>query len=554
MKRAVTAICLAICAGGLAFSQPAEAPPRFEAADVSVSPKSPNQFFRTLAHGVYYDIKNATMVDLIRTAYDFDADKVLGGPNWLEMDRFDVRTKLPEDSTADTRKLMLQSLLADRFKVVVHKDTRPLPAYALVAGKKPVLKEADGAGESGCKLQTASGPPPEGGVRLMTMSSNGAATTINLGPGMMIQYECRNITMASFAAGLPKMMGANALGSNAVLDETRLEGKWNFDVRWSLQLIGPAMMNSGDRITVFDAVEKQLGLKLEEKQVPTPVIVVESVNQKPLPNPPETAKLLPEIPAPTEFEVASVKPTDPDARMGFSTQMQPGGRYHVQGMPLRFLVSQAFGSNNRDQIVGLPTWADSERFDVTAKAPSEGPSSPPLDNETVAPMLLSLLKDRFKLAYHTEDRPASTYTLVAGKPKLKKADPASRTFCKTPQPPQGSPPGSRVLNCQNVTMAQFAERLQFISPELSWPVADGTGLEGGWDFTVTFSFGPMFFAGMPRGGDAAAAAPVPTAADPTQGLTIFEAIEKQLGLKLTMLKRPMPVIVIDHIEQKPTEN
>jgi len=94
-------------------------------------------------------LKNATMVDLVRIAYGFDTDKVLGGPSWLEMDRFDVVAKVPEDSTAETQKPMLQSLLQDRFKLVVHKDTRPLPTYALTVGKKAQLKEADGKGEPG---------------------------------------------------------------------------------------------------------------------------------------------------------------------------------------------------------------------------------------------------------------------------------------------------------------------------------------------------------------------------------------------------------------------
>ena len=68
---------------------------------------------------------------------------------------------------------MLQSLLEERFKLVVHKDTKPLPTYALTVGKKPQLKEADGTEETGCKPQTASGAPTEGGVRLMMSNANG---------------------------------------------------------------------------------------------------------------------------------------------------------------------------------------------------------------------------------------------------------------------------------------------------------------------------------------------------------------------------------------------
>jgi uncharacterized protein (TIGR03435 family) len=114
-----------------------------------------------------------------------------------------------------------------------------------------------------------------------------------------------------------------------------------------------------------------------------------------------------------------------------------------------------------------------------------------------------------------------------------------------------------MMTCQNVTMAQFAEKLENTAPGLNWPILDATKLEGGWDFVLTFSqINPaMAMAMAGRGGDAGQpGAAVPTAADPSGAFTIFEAMEKQLGLKLEQQKRSMPVVVIDHIEQKPTEN
>lgn len=555
------------CAVWLGFGQSSEIQPKFEAADVHVSAKTTNPFVRSgPARGGRYEVKTATMVDLIRIAYGFDADKILGGPNWLEMDRFDVIGKVPADSTPDTQKLMLQSTLQDRFKLAVHKDTKPLPTYALVQGKKPQLKEASGSEEPGCKVQPGTGTPAEGGVRLMTMSGpNAAPTTINLGPGMTLQYMCRNMTMPAFAAGLRGMMGAGAsLGPNQVLDETGLEGKWNFDIKYSMQLMGPMMANNSDRISIFDAVEKQLGLKLEEKQIPTPVMVVDSVNRKPTENPPGVAEALPPIPVPTEFEVASIKPTDPNVRMS-RMQMQPGGRLVVEGMPLRFLINRAFNTNNNDLVTGLPPFVQMDRYDITAKVSAGVPSTGQMDMDAMAPMMLALLAERFKMKYHTEERPVTAYSLMPAKPKMKKADPASRTFCKNIPTPPGAPPNSRVFSCQNATMAQFAERLQGMTPDLAWPVLDATGIEGGWDFTLTFSGGQMMMMGGPMmgggrgGGDAGQAAgqpagAVPSASDPVQGYTLFEAMEKQLGLKLEKQKRSMPVIVVDHIEQKPTDN
>ena len=548
MKRAVIWTVLMNSVGWLVLGQSAEPAPKFEIADVHVSAKAVNPFVRTgPVRGGRYEVKNATMVDLIRIAYSFDPDKVLGGPSWLEMDRFDVIAKVPPETMPETRNMMLQSLLEDRFKLKVRKETKPLLTYALTAGKKPQLKEADGKEEPGCRPQAASGPPSEGTIQLFMDDGSGRPTMISLGPGGTIHYVCRNMTMAVFAARLRGMFGAS-VGANDVLDETGLKGNWNFDVKWSF-LMGAMGANAGERISMFDAVEKQLGLKLEERQVPTPVIVVESVNEKPSSNPPEVAEALPPIVFPTEFEVASVKPSSPGGRGGRS-QFQPGGRWNVENMMLGFLITRAFNTNNREQIVGLPDWVDSERFDIVAKAPTSGPSTPAMDMESAAPMIRALFADRFKMTYHTEERPVSAYSLVAAKPKMKKADPASRTFCKNAAAPPGSPPGSQLLTCQNITMAQFADRLQNMAPELSWPVLDATGIEGGWDFALRFSRNVGM--GRGRGGDAEGAAP--SASEPTGAFTLFEAVEKQLGLKLETHKRPMPVIVIDHIEQKPTEN
>jgi uncharacterized protein (TIGR03435 family) len=232
-------------------------------------------------------------------------------------------------------------------------------------------------------------------------------------------------------------------------------------------------------------------------------------------------------------------------------QMQAAGRVTAQGVPMRLLVMRALNVTTSDELAGLPSWADTERFDITAKAPATDPTAPALDAETLAPMLRGLLADRFKMTYHTEERQVAAYSLVAAKPKLKKADPASRASCKFPNPqPPGTPPGSRVMTCQNVSMSQFADRLQRLTPELMQPVLDVTELEGGWDLTLTFNPTAGMMMGPISGGPGGAQA----ASDPSGSYTIFEAMEKQLGLKLEKQKRPMQVFVIDHIEQKPTDN
>lgn len=200
-------------------------------------------------------------------------------------------------------------------------------------------------------------------------------------------------------------------------------------------------------------------------------------------------------------------------------------------------------------MAGIPGWAASAQFDVAAKAPTTGLPGSRLDNDTIAPMLLALLKERLKMTWHTENRVVTAYSLKAMKPKMKKADPNSRTRCKLTYGPPDAPPGGSHLSCQNVTMAEFAERLQGVAPGLGWPVLDATLLDGSWDVSLSYLQNPGMTMAMRRPGDNPA-----DATDPVGGYTIFEAVEKQLGLKLEAQKRSERVIVIDHIEQTPTEN
>jgi uncharacterized protein (TIGR03435 family) len=553
MKRAILGAILIFASCSAIFGQPADPRPKFVAADVHAAPGG-YAYLRTIpVHDGRYELKSAAMLDLVRIAYGFDADKILGGPSWLEMDRFDITAKLPGETSPDDQKLMLQTLLEDRFKLVARKETKAIAGYALTAGKKPALKEAAGTEESGCKLQASSGPAPEGATVVLMMSNgSGAPIRIALGANTMLAYNCRNETMAAFVEGLHTMLGSN-IGTSPVLEETGLKGAWNFDLSVSLSISLPIGGGAPtERVTVADAIDKQLGLKLEPRQIPTPVLVVESVNRTPSANAPDLAQVMPPMPPATEFDVASVKPTDPgSSAMNF--QVQPGGRLNIRGFPMRMLLMQAFMdplSRRSPQITGTPKWADSARFDIVAKTP---PDTAPLDTMTMGPPLQALLKDRFKLAYHIEQQPGTGYNLQAAKPKMKTADPAARTSCKRATAPAGSPGGSQMITCQNITMAQFADWMSSNGIGVSGPVSNATGLDGAWDFSFTFNYAmPAALArgvetGQP-GGD------LPAAAEPTAGYTIFEALEKQLGLKLETTKKPQPVVVIDHLEEKPTED
>lgn len=523
---------------------PQAAPPAFELADVHVSAKSRQNFMRGGVRAGRYEVLNATMLDLIATAYDLDRDRVLGGPSWLETDRFDVIGKMPAGTLPETTRPMLQALLAERFNLVIRSETRPIPAYVLSPGKgKHKMKESAVSTQStGCEPRPL---PPE--------------------PGSLPQIlvECRGMTMEALARTLRPLAGAYVNGP--VVDQTGLKGSWDFDLRWNVRgLLGEAAQG----FSLFEAIDRQLGLRLESQRIPLPVLIVESVNEKPTANPPGVTTALPP-PPPAEFEVADVKPASPDVNGG-GPPLLPGGRVNIHGMPLKAMITLAWQINNDEMLAGLPKWTESARFDIVAKATVNGRGTgPEIDMDDLTHMLQTLIVERFKMKTHYEDRPVTAYTLVSVKPKLKPADPQNRTGCKegvapdAKDPREANPILSRLFTCRNMTMAQFADRLQSLAPAyLRTPVVDGTGLEGAWDFTISFSpFGaaqPGRGGGGGRGGGpapAAAAAPqnAGEASDPNGALTIFEALNRQLGLKLEMQKRPMPVLVIDRVEM-PSEN
>jgi uncharacterized protein (TIGR03435 family) len=187
-----------------------------------------------------------------------------------------------------------------------------------------------------------------------------------------------------------------------------------------------------------------------------------------------------------------------------------------------------------------------------------------IDVDTLRAMLRELLIDRFKIKMHNEDQPVDTFVLQTNKrdPRMKKADPSARSVCKRPQSSQASQNTALAVGlvCTNTTMAQLVERIGQFAPAYfeGRPVVDATGIEGGWDFQLAWTGRGQVEAAVrnaqqaQQAGGAAGAAGTPS--DPNGSLTVFEAIDKQLGLKMEKQKRPMPVMMIDHIEQKPTEN
>jgi uncharacterized protein (TIGR03435 family) len=220
-----------------------------------------------------------------------------------------------------------------------------------------------------------------------------------------------------------------------------------------------------------------------------------------------------------------------------------------------------------------PKFVDIDRYDITAEAATYGPDPEAatgrpgarfqtIDPESINLMLRNLLIERFKIRYHTEQQPATAFVLTAGKAKLKKADPANRSgFHGGPGPdgkePRFTNPGAnQLITFENTTMQQFVRNLALIENGYTRGaiIYDETGLDGAFDFTLNFTDAGLLAGAMQGGrGGGEGAAPA-EAADPSGAISLFDAIEKQLGLKLEKTKRPATVLVIDHIEPKPIEN
>ena len=518
----------------------AEGPAKFDAVDVHVSPKSTSTtvFMTGGLRGDRYSLRNATMLNLITAAYGVESETVLGGPSWLEFDRFDIAAKPPKGTTQKDVGPLLQAALEERFKLKVHKDTKPLPAVALTSKGKPKLKEAEGTDPGNC---VPGQNPPQPGVT------------------PMLEMHCKNVSMEIFARMLRAFGGPYF--DHPVVDQTNLQGNYDIDLKFTpRQLLSQA---GSDAVTIFAAVEG-LGLKLETQSVPRPVIIVDSVEKKPTPNAEGVSGILPRQVL-SEFEVAVIKPSGPDSPLNL--RVQPSGQVDITGVPLKVLVAFIWGYDpfTSEMVVNTPKFMDTAKYDIMAKVSSTASpkDAPQLDIDDIRTMLRTLMEDRFKMKSHIEDRPVTAYTLMSVKPKMKKGDPAMRASWKEGPGPDGKDPRiaspilSRLVTFQNFSMAQLSEELQRIANGyIHNSIIDETGLEGGYDFTLSFSAAGLLQSGGPgRGGDQpGAAGAAPGATDPNGALSLFDAISRQLGLKLEMQKRPLPVLVIDHIEEKPTDN
>jgi uncharacterized protein (TIGR03435 family) len=251
-----------------------------------------------------------------------------------------------------------------------------------------------------------------------------------------------------------------------------------------------------------------------------------------------------------EFDVVSIKRSAPDA-VGGSMRNLPDGTSIMTNVRVQQFITGAAPVPVRE-VIGLPEWATTERYDVTAKPPAG--ATPQQRSE----MWRTLFAERMKLVAHVEERERETFALVVARsdgrlgPQLKKS-----TLDCSPQPPGSTPPPpppdsfdaqSAMTRCGGmfgqgiiVSGGMSMDRLVFSLAGLAGRlVNDRTGLKGDYAFTLEFS--------QPRIPGTSSEAP--SSDDPPE---FFTALQEQLGLKLQPEKSLVPVFVIDRLE-RPTEN
>ncbi|MGD1070482.1 MAG: TIGR03435 family protein [Bryobacteraceae bacterium] len=212
---------------------------------------------------------NATLTMVLQSAFDLRDNQKINAPDWLNIDMFDIAATLPRNATKDQMRIMLQNLLAERFHMAWHREKQDLPAYVMIAAK--------------------------GGVRLAApkdAASKPSRKEENTLPGTRT-INCGNCTVGEFV----KMLGHPE--GRFVFDETGLTGTYDFALTWepvyackSCTSGGPDGASPPPPAPPLDqappvlsvALDQQLGLKLEKKQRPVDVIVIDRIDRVPVPN------------------------------------------------------------------------------------------------------------------------------------------------------------------------------------------------------------------------------------------------------------------------------
>jgi len=237
----ILALTAAWCVDGATAAQ-TPAVPTFEAASVKPNSSGGPRSGTGIMPGGHVTITNQTLRQIIRSAYGSEDIEVLGGPDWIGTDRWDIVATAGTGSADPPWRLMLKSLLTERFLLQAHSETRERPIFSLVLargdkqlgpGIHPSLADLACGANDLCGSTQA--------------NTNGIASGVITGSSR---------SMANIAQSLSRY------AERRVVDRTGLEGRYDFELRWS-------------DVSIFTALQEQLGLKLEPTKGPVDVVVID---------------------------------------------------------------------------------------------------------------------------------------------------------------------------------------------------------------------------------------------------------------------------------------
>ena len=258
---------------------------------VSIKPhKSGDELFKMMFEKDGFSAIMVTLRMLIRTAYGVDDSRVFGAPNWLDSEKYDVEARIEnsvanrlgemsEDQLNVERRRMLQALLAGRFKLTLHRQTTQLGVYVLVvANNGPKLEEAK-PGNTYLNGIKDNGEPLGTGVFKLGRYAGGRGELVGQGLSM---------------AKLLRLLSEDIL-NRSVIDSTGLTGNYDFTLEWKIgdesqgpmfketedhpQVTGSTPLPEFSRPSFFNAIQEQLGLKLESQDSPGVVLVIDHVEK-----------------------------------------------------------------------------------------------------------------------------------------------------------------------------------------------------------------------------------------------------------------------------------
>ena len=290
MSKSILMAALAAAAFALPSAQPersSDKPPQFEVASIKPNKSGDGRVMIGMQPGGRFTATNVPLRMLIRNAYQLQDSQLVGGPDWITNERYDISAKAEDGAVSGPQppmgqpgaiQLMLRALLAERFKLVVHNEDREMPIFALVLnrpdgklGPQLTKSDVDCAAMMGRGRGNGRGPipPPEPGQPM--------PCGIRIGFGNM---AVGSAPMSQVAASLSQFAG------RIVVDKTGLTGAYDMNLTWTPDNMpqrppgAPEPLVNGVPIdpngpSLFTAVQEQLGLKLESQKAPIKVLVID---------------------------------------------------------------------------------------------------------------------------------------------------------------------------------------------------------------------------------------------------------------------------------------